>query len=115
MTEACVSAEFNVEYGLQRNMLVILTTETKDDVVNFQLEDPSGQLFNVSEKVAGQRYFSFPAISDVGIWTYRVKMNQTQKRISNFTVEILAEISSENGIKATHLRMQESYSQVGYY
>ena len=69
-----VESTFSVEYGLQGNLFVMLYIDDEMKVEQFELIDPRGEKNIFAHFDTGSVYFSVTNVSDVGVWTYRVKL-----------------------------------------
>ena len=97
-----VQQTFNVEYGLQSDLMVTLSIDDEMKVEQFEVIDPAGNKNIFSHFESGLVYFKFSNISGTGVWTYHVKLYENADFPDlGFSVDVTATVSSEDAVIVT--------------
>ena len=96
-----VEATFTLGYGLERDVLVVLYIDDEMKVEQFELTDPLGRHNIFSQFDTGLVYFKLSNSSDIGVWSYRVKLYENiQFPEDGFTVDISAGLTGGEAVVA---------------
>ena len=96
-----VEATFTLEYGLQGGILVVLYIADEMSVEQFELTDPLGQHNIFSQFDTGLVYFKLTNSSDIGVWSYRVKLYDNSKfPADGYTVDVSAGVTGGDAVLA---------------
>ena len=96
-----VEATFTLEYGLQGSLLVLLDIDDEMKVEQLELTDPVGQHNIFSQFDTGLVYFKLTNRSDIGVWSYRVKLyDNIQFPAEGYTVDVSAGVTGEDAVLA---------------
>ena len=94
-----VEATFTLEYGLQGDVFVMLYIDDEMKVEQFELTNPHGQKNIFSHFDTGSVYFSISNVTEVGVWTYRLRLYDTVEFPENgVAVDVTAGVSSKDAI-----------------
>ena len=86
-----INGSFVVEEELRSNLWIILTSPMKD-VELFEVTSPSGEKFVLPKVENGIIYFHWKgSTSEIGIWSYRVKLYESVLSGSAISVEVIGE------------------------
>ena len=97
-----VEETFNVEYGLQSDVMVILSIDDETKVEQFEVIDPGGNRNIFSHFESGLVYFKFLNVSGVGVWTYHVKLYENAEFPDmGFSVDVIATVNSDDAVIVT--------------
>ena len=97
-----VEATFSVEYGLQGDVFVMLYIDDEMKVEHFELTNPHGQKNIFSHFDTGSVYFSISNVTEVGVWTYRLRLYDTVEFPKDgVAVDVTAGRSSKEAILVT--------------
>ena len=94
-----VEATFSVEYGMQGDVFVMLYIDDEMKVEQFELINPHGQKNIFAHFDTGSVYFSVSNVTEVGVWTYRLRLYDTVEFPEDgVAVDVTSGVSSNDAI-----------------
>ena len=90
-----VTGNFIVEESLRKNLWVEISSPELDDIENFELTNPTGEVFQFPKFEHELIYFKLAGLQEPGIWSYRAKLFQKVQH-SRVSVQALGEPSNDD-------------------
>ena len=90
-----VTGNFIVEESFRKNLWVEIRSPEQDDIENFELTNPTGEVFQFPKFEHELIYFKLSGLQEPGIWSYRAKLFQKSQH-SRVSVQALGEPSNED-------------------